>query len=56
MGNVKLNGPVAAILIVLLLIVIAWLGNRAMSPPQTLGPAAQQMKDAMQRAHPEQFK
>lgn len=56
MANVRINGPVAALALALVLILLLIWGNRATSPPQTLGPAAQQMREGMRRAHPEMFK
>ena len=50
MGEMKVSGPAAVIAILIVVVILALLGNHFSSPPQKLGPVAQSMMDNMRRA------
>jgi hypothetical protein len=50
MKQIKLSGPVTAIILALVLLVVFLIGQRVINPPQKLGPEAQAMRDAYLRA------
>jgi hypothetical protein len=54
MGEMKISGPVAVTVIILVIVVLVLVGNRFSSPPQKMGPVAQQMMDNMRRAQSNQ--
>jgi hypothetical protein len=50
MNQIKLSGPVTAIILALVLLIVFLVGQRVINPPQKLGPEAQAMRDAYLRA------
>jgi hypothetical protein len=53
MKEIKLSGPVTAIILALALIIIGLIGYRAVNPPQELGPTAKALRDGYMRANPQ---
>jgi hypothetical protein len=53
-SQIKLSGPVAAIILAIVVLLVILLGYRAVNPPQELGPAAKAMDEAFRRANPGQ--
>jgi hypothetical protein len=47
MNQVKISGPVAAVILVIVLLIVLAVGYRAVNPPQELGPTAKALRDGM---------
>ena len=52
MGQMKISGPVAAVIVIVALIVVALIGNHFMNPPQKLDAQAQSMMEGIRRSRP----
>jgi hypothetical protein len=52
MRDIKLSGPVAVIILVIVALIVILMGYRAVNPPQELGPAAKALDQAYRRANP----
>ncbi len=52
MGQMKLSGPVTAVILLVALIVVVLIGNHFMNPPQKLDPMGQSMMDSIRRSRP----
>jgi len=52
MGQMKISGPVAAVIVIVALVVVVLIGNHFMNPPQRLNAQAQRMMDNIRRSRP----
>ncbi len=52
MGQMKISGPVAAVIVIVALVVVVLIGNHFMNPPQRLNAQAQSMMDNIRRSRP----
>jgi xanthosine utilization system XapX-like protein len=50
MKDVKVSGPVAAIILAIVVLLAILIGYRAVNPKQELGPAAKAMDEAFRRS------
>ena len=52
MGQLKISGPVAAVIVIVALVVVVLIGNHFMNTPQRLNAQAQSMMDNIRRSRP----
>jgi hypothetical protein len=52
MREIKLSGPVAAVILVIVALIVILIGYRTVNPPRELGPAAKALDQAYRRANP----
>jgi hypothetical protein len=53
MREIKLSGPVTAIILALALLIVGLVGYRYVNPPQELGPTAKALRDGYMRSNPQ---
>jgi hypothetical protein len=52
MGQMKISGPVAAVIVIVALVMVVLIGNHFMNPPQSLNAQAQAMMEGIRRSRP----